>query len=127
MLKINRFVINSTDACLTLQFDNAKRDNSNTSLSFEYLRVFSPTDEKGNPVETTPKVYHKKQVQLLTIESVGKHGYRFIFDDNHSNIYSAEYIQVLVAEQRQRWQLYLASTDQTINNREATIEITELK
>lgn len=126
MHKINRFVINSADATLSVQFDNAKKDNNSTNLSFEYLRVFSPTDDKGKSIGATPQVYHKKQVQLLTIESVGKHGYRFIFDDNHSNIYSTDYIQVLSAEQEQRWQHYLASANSTINNREATIEIKEL-
>jgi len=128
MSKIKRFVINSSTASLSILFDNVnKNDGHAIDLSFEYLRVFAPTDDKGQATGLTPKIYHKKQVQLLKIESVGKHGYRFIFDDNHSNIYSVDYLQLLGAEYQQRWQHYLTSTTTAINSREATIEIKELK
>ena len=127
MRKINRFIINNTTASLAIQFGDTKEDkDSHVDLSFEYLRVFSPTNEKGEPIGTTPQVFHKKQVQLLSIESVGKHGYRFIFNDDHSNIYSTEYLQVLATEQKQRWSQYLSSADSAINNREATIGITQI-
>jgi len=128
MSKINRFVINNTAATLSVLFDKVEQERSKAvDLSFEYLRVFSPTKDKGQPIGSMPKVYHKKQVQLVKIESVGKHGYRFIFDDNHSDIYSLDYLQVLAAEQQQRWQDYLQSANTAINSREATIEIKELK
>lgn len=125
MSNISHFTIHRQAASLSLQFDNLKQDSA--ELSFEYLRVFAPTDDKGKPVGLSPKVYHKKQIQLISIESVGKHGYRFIFDDGHSDVYSAEYLQVLLAEYEQRWQHYLNSANSVINSREATIEITEVK
>lgn len=133
MSKVNRFVINNATACLSVLFDESafgsvEQDSSNAiDLSFEYLRVFAPTDDKGQAIGLTPKIYHKKQVQLLKIESVGKHGHRFIFNDGHSNIYSGDYLQRLAAEYQQRWQQYLQSANTAINSREATIEITELK
>lgn len=138
MGKINRFVINKKTASLTLIFDNVihqdtahldsnKDGNKTMGLSFEYLRVYAPTDDKDQPTGSTPKVYHKKQVKLLNIESVGKHGYRLIFDDNHSNIYDADYLHLLCDEYQQRWQHYLQSASTAINNREATIEIKEVK
>ena len=101
MSNITGFTIHRQAASLSIQFDGLEQDSA--ELSFEYLRVFAPTDDKGQPTGLTPKVYHKKQVQLLRIESVGIHGYRLIFDDGHSNTYSAAYIQVLLAEYEQRW------------------------
>ncbi len=125
MSNINSFTIHRHAASLSIQFDNQTQDSAD--LSFEYLRVFAPTDDKGQPTGLTPKVYHKKQVQLLNIESVGKHGYRFIFDDGHSNIYSNDYLRILLAEREIRWQHYLKGANSAINSREATIEITEVK
>lgn len=133
MSKISRFVINNATANLSVLFDNATNDDIEKAngealeLSFEYLRVFAPTDDKGQAISLPPKVYHKKQVQLLKIESVGKYGYRFIFDDNHSNIYSADYLKQLSAEHQLRWQHYLQNATTAVNSREATIEIKELK
>ena len=128
MSNIQQFTCNSAAASLAILFDNnAKVNTQAIELSYEYLRVFAPTDDKGQPTGLTPKVYHKKQVQLLNIESVGKHGYRFIFDDQHSNIYSVDYLHVLAVEYPQRWQHYLQSTKNAINSREATIEIKEVK
>jgi len=89
--------------------------------------VYAPTDDKGKAIGEIPKVYHKKQVQLLNIESVGKHGYRFIFDDGHSNIYNEDYLLTLATEYQQRWQRYLSSTSTVSNSREAMIEIKEVK
>ena len=96
MSKIKRFVINKATGNLSIFMDDALADVSDNQqadinaidLSFEYLRVFSPSNDKGQPTGTTPKVYHKKQVQLVKIESVGTHGYRFIFDDE-----SQQYLQ----------------------------------
>jgi DUF971 family protein len=133
MSKVNRFEINNATASLSVIFAKNElktvEQNSNMvfDLSFEYLRVFAPTDDKGQATGLTPKIYHKKQVKLLKIESVGKHGYRFIFDDSHSNIYSGDYLQLLGTEYQQRWQHYLQSASTAINSREATIEITEVK
>ena len=125
MSNITGFTIHRQAASLSIQFDGLEQDSA--ELSFEYLRVFAPTDDKGQPTGLTPKVYHKKQVQLLRIESVGIHGYRLIFDDGHSNTYNAAYIQVLLAEYEQRWQHYMKSANSAINSREATIDFKEVK
>jgi DUF971 family protein len=128
MDKIKRFIINGSTASLAIVFNRIDQDDAKTiELSFEYLRVFAPTDDKGQATGFTPKVYHKKQVQLIKIESVAKYGYRFIFDDGHSNIYSSEYLTVLATEYESRWQHYLQSANTAINSREATIEIKEVK
>ncbi len=92
-------------------------------LSFEYLRISSPQaiNSKTATVEA-----HKKQVQLMAIEAVGKHGYRFIFDDSHSAIYPVKYLEVLALEKEQRWQQYLAQLKASGHSREAMIDIQQL-
>lgn len=128
MHNINRFVINNAASVLSVFLNKDKQGADHTiELSVEYLRVYAPTDDKGKAIGEIPKVYHKKQVQLLKIESVSKHGYRFIFDDGHSNIYNEDYLLTLAAEYQQRWQRYLSSTSAVSNSREAMIEIKEVK
>lgn len=128
MHSINRFIINNTASVLSVFLNKDKQGADHTiELSVEYLRVYAPTDDKGKAIAEIPKVYHKKQVQLLKIESVGKHGYRFIFDDGHSNIYNEDYLLTLATEYQQRWQRYLSSTSAVSNSREAMIEIKEVK
>ncbi|AWB56451.1 gamma-butyrobetaine hydroxylase-like domain-containing protein [Colwellia sp. Arc7-D] len=128
MSNISRFIINKAASVLSVFFENDKQESHKTiDLNIEYLRVFAPTDDKGKATGEIPKVYHKKQVQLVEIESVGKYGYRFIFDDGHSNIYHDDYLLLLAAEYQQRWQRYLASTSTVSNSREAMIEIKEVK
>ncbi len=97
--------------------------NKAFELSFEYLRVFSPQTIQG---KTAPIATHKKQVQLMAIEAVGKHGYRFIFDDNHNAIYSFDYLEVLAKEQTQRWQHYLTQLKASGHSREAMFNIKQL-
>ena len=94
-----------------------------TEFSFEFLRVFSPTPAtKKQP----PLVCHKKLVRLMAIEPVGKHGFRFVFDDEHSEIYSVEHLVTLAKQQDSLWQQYLAAIKESGHSREAMINITEL-
>jgi DUF971 family protein len=117
-MNITGFKINNTDNNLTITFDNSKV----AQLSFEYLRVCSPaTDNKQQML-----VSHKKSIILSTIENVGKHGYRLVFDDQHSAIYSSDYLELLIKEHDQRWQHYLSELKDSGHSREATINITQL-
>ena len=118
MTNIAAFTINNTENNLTIKFVNSKV----AQLSFEYLRVFSPRTSK----QAQALVSHKKSIKLTTIENVGKHGYRFIFDDQHSAIYSADYLELLIKEHNQRWQHYLSELKASGNSREAMINITQL-
>lgn len=114
-MSIQRFMINKTDSNLSLVMTKA---NETFVLPFEYLRISSPINSAKKKAEV---VSHKKQVQLLNIENVSKHGYRFIFDDQHSAIYSAEYLQTLITEQETRWQNYLDVLRDSGHSREAMI------
>jgi len=118
-VKIERFTLNQSQKHLTIAFSRKKA----FELSFEYLRVFSPQTMQD---KTATIATHKKQVQLMAIEAVSKHGYRFIFDDDHSAIYSFDYLEVLANEQAQRWQQYLAQLKASGHSREAMIDIKQL-
>lgn len=119
LVNIKRFTLAATKKHLTIVFNQGQV----FELSYEYLRVFSPAILADKAAAITA---HKKQVQLQHIESVGKHGYRFRFDDQHSAIYSADYLYTLSIEQSQRWQQYLAQLKASGYSREAIITMTQL-
>jgi DUF971 family protein len=115
---ITGFIINNTEKNLT--FNIVKSEVA--QLSFEYLRVFTPTTGKKQQA----LVSHKKSITLKAIENVGKHGYRLVFDDGHSAIYSSDYLELLIKESNQRWQHYLDELKASGHSREVMINITQL-
>ena len=119
-MQITKFIINHHKKSLTVNLIKGKA----VCLHFEYLRVFTPAMNSSPKKQTL--VTHKKSVNLLAIESVGKHGYRFIFDDQHSAIYTFEYLLILSKEYEQRWQHYLTELKASGHSREAIINITQL-
>ncbi|PKI12994.1 gamma-butyrobetaine hydroxylase-like domain-containing protein [Colwellia sp. 12G3] len=123
-MKIARFILDNALHNLTIEF-TASTAIANTQLSFEYLRISSPANSTKK-LKTAQVVSHKKNVLLVNIESVAKHGYRFIFDDNHNAIYSEEYIQTLAVEYEDRWQDYLSELKNSGHSREAMIDFKQL-
>lgn len=119
-MNIDKFIISNNEKSLTIKFFNGKA----ACVSFEYLRVFTPKVDNSTAQQTL--VTHKKSVTLSSIENVGKHGYRLIFDDQHSAIYTDEYLKVLINEHKPRWQHYLAQLKASGHSREAMINITQL-
>jgi DUF971 family protein len=119
-MKINRFVLNDTQKFLLVEFINS----NSYQLPYEYLRVNSPNLKKVKG--TKELVTHKKQVMLSAIECVAKHGYRLIFDDSHSSIYSHDYFAQLALEQEQRWQDYLTQLQHSGHSREAMIDFKQI-
>lgn len=117
-MMITGFIINNTEKNLTLTIVKSKVPQ----LSFEYLRVFTPSTGNKQPSLIT----HKKSITLIRIENVGKHGYRLTFDDQHSAIYSSDYIELLTKEYEQRWQHYLGELKASGHSREAMINFTQL-
>lgn len=125
-MSIKSFLINTNKKSITINLNNGDI----ACLPFEYLRVFTPKiSHSAKQQALAPHknlVTHKKLVTLNAIENVGKHGYRFIFDDQHSAIYSAEYLNLLIIEHEQRWQHYLTELKASGHSREAIIDITQL-
>lgn len=120
-MQIMNFTLNQLQANLEVTL------NAGTTLnfSFEFLRVFSPSEwQKNQPA--MPKVFHKKSVALTTIESVGKHGYRFIFNDGYQDLFTLEYLNNISLQCEKLWSTYLSQTNNAGNNREQSIDITQL-
>ena len=125
-MKITHFIIDNNQHSLTIKFA-ASKVIANTELSFEYLRISSPANSaKKLKAGQAAITSHKMAVLLVNIESVAKHGYRLIFDDGHSTIYSEEYLQRLTVEYKERWQQYLAELKASGHSREAMIDIKQL-
>jgi len=121
-MKILQFTLSVKQKKLTLNFD----DNHQLSFTFEYLRVFSPAENKPKGGSTTPEVFHKKNVQLTLIEPLGKHGHRLVFDDQHSAIYTEEIFKNLYKNYQTNWQSYCGGLTSS-KNREASINFIEVK
>ena len=119
-MKVDRFTLNDSPKYLLVEFSNSDR----YQLPYEYLRISSPniTNIQGKKV----LVSHKKQIVLSAIECVAKHGYRLIFDDSHTAIYSDDYFLKLALEQKQRWQDYLIEVKQSGHSREAMIDFKQV-
>ncbi len=91
--------------CLDISFD----DGQSFSLSFEYLRVYSPSAEvKGHGPGQEVLQTGKREVGLLGIEPVGHYAIRILFDDGHqTGIYTWDYLYQLGQLAESNWQNYL--------------------
>ena len=90
---------------LLIGFDDGFQFN----LSFEYLRVSSPSAEvKGHGPGQETLQTGKENVRVTAIEPVGHYAVRLIFDDGHdTGLYTWKYLYELGTEQESRWQAYL--------------------
>jgi len=123
MTEVTQFVLCTSSNHLTIMFS----DESKYNVSYEFIRVLSPSKPAGKPGANNAAVCHKKTVKLLKIESVGKHGYRMIFDDQHQAIYSQELLLQLCQNYNQLWQQYLDEIKANGLSREGMINFTEVK
>jgi DUF971 family protein len=123
-MKITHFIIDNALHSLAIEF-SPNKNISDAQLSFEYLRISSAASS-ANKLKSGQVTSNKKNVLLTRIESVAKHGYRLIFDDGHSAIFSEEYIQTLALEYESRWQNYLSELKISGHSREAMIDIKQL-
>jgi DUF971 family protein len=80
------------------------------ALSFEYLRVESPSAEvQGHGPGQDVLQIAKENVAVLRIEPVGHYAVRIVFDDGHdTGLYTWRYLRVLGREQASRFARYLA-------------------
>ncbi len=84
-------------------------DGAAFDLSFEYLRVHSPSAEvRGHGPGQERLQVGKKNVQITNIEPVGHYAVKLVFDDGHdSGLYSWSYLRELGDRQEENWQRYL--------------------
>ena len=90
---------------LVLAYD----DGSRFELSFEYLRVNSPSAEvKGHGPGQEVLQTGKENVQVTAIEPIGHYAVRLVFDDgDNTGLYSWSYLYELGTERDSKWQAYL--------------------
>ena len=84
-------------------------DNERFELTFEFLRVFSPSAEvRGHaPGQETLQV-GKRDVGILGIEPVGNYAIKPVFSDGHdSGLYSWDVLYTLCTNRDELWQAYL--------------------
>jgi len=97
--------IRTQSRVLEIRFD----DGSCYALSFEYLRVFSPSAEvKGHGGGEGILQVGKQGVGLTGVEPVGSYALRLSFDDGHdTGLYSWRLLHELGRDQEVNWARYL--------------------
>ncbi|MDA9109294.1 DUF971 domain-containing protein [Woeseiaceae bacterium] len=85
------------------------KDNEVFELSFEFLRVHSPSAEvKGHSPNQAVLQLNKHDVMIKDIEPIGHYAIRLIFDDGHdSGLYTWKYLYELGRDHGVLWQAYL--------------------
>ena len=100
-----RIVVHQKSRVLEVEFEGAGVHR----LSFEFLRVFSPSAEvRGHgPGQETLQV-GKRDVVIEALEPVGNYAVQPRFSDGHATgIYSWDYLYELARNQQALWQDYL--------------------
>lgn len=123
-MKITKFTLSNQSTSLHVSI-NSNNSNDEYAFSVEYLRVFSP-EETSKAKSAIPQVFHKKNTSLTHVESLGKHGYRFTFNDGFQDIFNSEYLLDLAKGYDERWAEYIAQTNNAGHSREMSIDITQL-
>ena len=90
---------------MEVAFDDGRR----FELSYEFLRVFSPSAEvRGHGVGQEVLQLGKRDVTIERVEPVGNYAIRPVFSDGHdSGLYSWDYLYDLGERQEDLWQTYL--------------------
>lgn len=96
--------IKTQSRCLQLVFAGKEYE-----LSFEFLRVHSPSAEvRGHGVGNKKLQYGKQDVGLLDAHPVGNYALKLMFNDGHdTGLYDWNYLYYLCQNQQQLWQVYL--------------------
>jgi DUF971 family protein len=96
-------------------------DGKHFQLSYELLRVYSPSAEvRGHGPGQEVLQIGKKDVEIKSIEPVGSYAVQPTFSDGHdTGIYSWDYLYLLGEHQQQMWQQYLQRMQVAGASREA--------
>jgi DUF971 family protein len=84
-------------------------DGRRFELSYEFLRVFSPSAEvRGHGPGQEVLQTGKKDVDILSLEPVGSYAVQPRFSDGHATgIYSWDYLYEIGMNRESMWQTYL--------------------
>lgn len=88
-------------------------DGSNFRLSYEFLRVHSPSAEvRGHGKGQETLQTGKRNVGIKTVEPVGMYALKIEFDDGHdTGLFSWEYLHELGQYQDAMWHDYLTKLE----------------
>ncbi len=95
---------------LELTYESGER----YELSFEFLRVFTPSAEaRGHGVGQETLQVGKRDVDILSLEPVGNYAIKPVFSDGHdSGLYSWDILHMLCLHRDELWQAYLEKLEQ---------------
>ena len=98
-------------------------DGAHFELSFEFLRVYSPSAEvRGHGPGQEVLQVGKREVLINAAEPVGHYGINLFFSDGHdTGIYSWEYLYDLGVNQAAMWDEYLKRMEAAGASREPGI------
>jgi DUF971 family protein len=84
-------------------------DAQSYSLSWEFLRVYSPSAEvRGHHGSGAVLQTGKRNVAIIDIKPVGHYALQLVFDDGHdTGLYSWEYLYRLCSQKDVLWETYL--------------------
>src|SRR5881275_1320738 len=96
-------------------------DGNRFELSYEFLRVFSPSAEvRGHGPGQEVLQFGKREVNVSAIDPVGVYAVKLVFTDGHdTGIYSWDYLYDLGEKQASNWKSYLARLEQAGKSRDA--------
>jgi DUF971 family protein len=85
-------------------------DGRSFRLSYEFLRVYSPSAEvRGHGPGQEVLQASKREVEVRSLEPVGSYAVQPVFSDGHdTGIYSWDYLYELGERQEELWVEYLA-------------------
>ena len=108
--------VRKSSRCVEFTFDG-----NTTALSFEFLRVYSPSAEvRGHGIGNGVLQTGKKDVVLLRMEPAGNYALKLVFDDGHdSGLYDWKYLRHLCATRETLWQEYLNNVQEAGASRES--------
>jgi DUF971 family protein len=116
-----RIVVHQKSRVLEVEFESSGVHR----LSFEFLRVFSPSAEvRGHGPGQEVLQVGKRDVAIEALEPVGNYGVQPRFSDGHSTgIYSWDYLHQLATDQAAMWQDYLQRLEAAGQSRDGAAAI----
>jgi len=104
-------------------------DGRTFSLSYEFLRVFSPSAEvRGHGPGQEVLQTGKREVDIVSLDPVGSYAVQPTFSDGHATgIFSWDYLYSLGAEHDRLWADYLQKLSAAGQGREAGQVLTDVK
>ena len=88
-------------------------DGAKFELSYEFLRVHSPSAEvQGHSPSEAVLQVGKQHVGITEVNPVGNYALRITFDDgHHTGLYSWEWLYELGEKREEFWQTYLSKLE----------------